>query len=281
MPLKIGLTIIIFIFLISIVFAGRSFLSNLFSKDQEDTILKIPESNNGFKVLFLHHSTGRNIWDGGVRDWFDTYNNENGTDIEVVEQDFPKKDPYGWKNYPYDYWNIWIKHAGNSSFKKEPTLELITKEYDMVIWKHCFPVGRIEADTGNANVDSDIKSLENYKLQYTALKEKMKSFPQTKFIVWTIPALVESKTTESYAQRARDFYNWVINEWNEIDDNIFLWDFYTLETEGGLYLREEYAINPSNSHPNESFSKMVSPYFCQRIVDVINGRGDTSNITGK
>jgi hypothetical protein len=242
--------------------------------------LKTPCSGNWTKIIFLHHSTGKNIWDGGVTDFFIDYNEKNNVSYCIKEQDFPKQRPYGWNNYPYDFWNIWINHAGENAYMDEPTLEMITKEYDVIILKHCFPVSDIEEDIGKPDVSSEIKSLENYKLHYQALKNKMKEFPNTKFIIWTIPALVESATSEEKATRAQNFYEWVKNEWDEVGDNIFLWDFYELETEGGLYLKNEYAKSSTNSHPNTDFSKKVAPYFSQRIIDIIEGRGDSSNITG-
>jgi hypothetical protein len=64
-------------------------------------------------------------------------------------------------------------------------------------------------------------------------------------------------------------------------DHIYIWDFYELETEGGLYLKQDYAEAAGNSHPNASFSATVAPLFAQRVVDVIEGRGDTSSLTGK
>ena len=278
LEVKILIGIIIVIAMATAVFGYPSF-SKWLSK--EDNVLVDPCSTNGTKVIFLHHSTGKNIWEGGVKDWFKNYLETNEVFYCLKEQNFPKESPYGWNNYPFDYWNIWVNHASEEPYKEEPTLEMITKKYDVVILKHCFPVGSIEEDIGEPDVNSEIKRLENYKVQYEALKEKMKEFNQTKFIVWTIPALVEKATTEEKALRSQEFYDWVKNEWDEKGDNIFLWDFYDLETEGGLYLKDEYAVGPENSHPNEAFSETVAPYFCQRIVDVIEGGGDTSSITGK
>ena len=48
----------------------------------------------------------------------------------IEEKIFPKAEPYGWNNYPYDYYNIWVKNAGEQPFMEEPTLEILTKEYD-------------------------------------------------------------------------------------------------------------------------------------------------------
>jgi len=275
---KFLIGLIIVIVMVAVVI-GSSYFSKLFSK--EDNILKNPGSENGTTILFLHHSTGKVIWNGGVKQWFSNYNQTNGKDYIIIEQDFPKKSPYGWNNYPFDYWNIWVNHAGEEPYMEEPTLEMITKNYNVVIFKHCFPVSSIEEDKGNPVISSSRKNLEVYKLKYEALKEKMKEFNQTKFIVWTIPALVEKQTTGEKALRAQEFYNWVKNEWDEKGDNIYLWDFYELETEGGLYLKNEYAKSLEDSHPSTVFSEKVAPYFCQRIVDIIEGRGDSSSITGE
>lgn len=245
-------------------------------------------------IAFLHHSTGQIIWQGNtskiifklfqkgdVSKWFSNYNKRNKKNYQIESIYFPKETPYGWKNYPYDYYNIWVKNGGSNEFMKEPTLETLTKKYKVIIFKHCFPVSNIQPDTGFPNFDSEEKRLENFKLQYQQLKDKMKSFPNNIFIIWTGAALPKVNTTEDNALRARDFRKWVINEWDEPNDNIFIWDFFDLETEGGLYLKPENASGPSNSHPNKSFAGKVAPLFCKRIVDVIEGRGDTQSLFGK
>lgn len=226
------------------------------------------------KVIFLHHSTGGVIWDGGIETTITNYNTNHGRDYSITQMVFPKESPYGWKNYPYDYWNIWVDHAGNSAYMEEPTLEMLTQTYDVIVWKHCFPVSNIDTDTGFPDITSNIQSEENYKLQYNALKAKMHEFPKNRFIVWTGPALVESETNAEEAGRARDFANWVKTTWDEPGDNIFVWDFRDLETGGGLYLLPENAASTSDSHPNQTFADSVAPLIGQRIIDVIEGRGD-------
>lgn len=238
-----------------------------------------------FKILFLHHSTGQIIYSGWKPDtkifqklysrkpyverWFENYNRQNKTNYLIEQQFFPKREPYGWNNYPYDYYNIWVKHTGEQPFKNEPTLEILTKQYNLIIFKHCFPVCTIIEDTGHPDIESPKKRIENYKLQYLALKEKMNEFPNTKFLIWTGAAQVENNIKEEDAQRAKDFFDWIKTEWNSQNKNIFIWDFYGLETEGQLYLKPEFAISPSNSHPNKEFAKKASIQFCKRIIEVI------------
>lgn len=238
-----------------------------------------------YKIIFLHHSTGRIIYNGGkepnpimrklfpqkayVPSWFNEYNLRNGTNYTIKEQFFPKNNPYGWNNYPYDYYNIWVKNAGPQPYLEEPTLEMLTKEYDLVIFKHCYPVSNIINDFNKPDINSEEKRLENYKLQYLALKKKLQEFPKTKFLIWTGAAQVKSKITEEQALNAKAFFDWVKNEWDTDNDNIFIWDFYDLQTNGELYLKDEYACNINDSHPGKLFAQRVAPLFCHRIIEVI------------
>lgn len=259
---------------------------------------------NEINVLYLHHSTGRIIW--GIETsvltkvaWrfnklydflgrnailpalFNEYNKKNGTFYSISKRPFPKTRPYGWHNYPYDYYNIWVKNAGNKKFKKEPTLEILTKKYDVILFKHCFPSSNVNADSETPNIDSDYKSIANYKLQYEALKQKMHQFPDTKFIVWTGAANVEANTNQENAERGREFFEWVKQVWDEKEDNIFIWDFYELQTEGGIYFKEEYAESNTDSHPNMDFANKVAPLLFNRIIDVIENDGNNTNLEGQ
>jgi hypothetical protein len=250
-------------------------------------------------IIFLHHSTGYNIWQGdmstvkskiqrklgggsAVKGWFKEYNKKNGTEYKIEELYFPaagQSREYG--NFPFDYYDIWVNNAGNQPVNADPTLEILSGDHDMIIWKHCFPVGDILEDTGQPDIKSREKRIENYKLQYEALKNKMHEFPETRFLVWTGAALLEENTTEYKATKTRDFFNWVRENWDEPGDNIYLWDFYELETEGGIYLKKEFAAGPGDSHPSNQFSGKAHILFCNRIVDVIQNDGKKTNITGK
>ncbi len=170
-----------------------------------------------------------------------------------------------------------MNHAGAQAYRAEPTLEMLTKQYDVIVFKHCFPVSGIEAD-GTPDVASDEKTLANYKLQYDALKTKLRSFPNIRFVVWTGAALLAGRDLARAGDRAKQFFDWVKTDWDEPGDNIYVWDFFDLETDGGMYLTKAHASG--DSHPNETFAAEVAPLFCQRLVDVIGGKGDTASITG-
>jgi len=260
-------------------------------------------NNTETKIIFLHHSTGLNIWgtEGSIVTslafrvnklydlvgrkaelpmLFKSYNEEHSTSYGIYKKPYPKVRPYGWHNFPHNYHEIWVENAGDKPFEKQATLEILTKEYDVIIFKHCFPVSNIQEDEEVADIHSYYKSIANYKLQYEALKKKIHEFPDTKFILFTGAVQVKAYLTEDEAIRAKEFFSWVREEWDQSGDNIFLWDFYSLETDGGLYFKDEYAQSPTNSHPNPEFSSRVSKLLFKRIIDVVETDGTGTSLTG-
>jgi hypothetical protein len=265
---------------------------------------KRTSSSDETKIMFLHHSTGLNIWgaDGSILQsvafrinalytfvgrraelptLFKEYNEEHNTNYGIYKRPFPSHRPYGWYNFPHNYYEIWVEHAGDEPYRKQPTLEILTKDYDVIMFKHCFPVSNIQEDEEVADINSYHKTIANFKLQYEAIKKKIHEFPDTKFILWTGAAQVKANITEDEALRAQEFFNWVREEWDEPDDNIYLWDFNFLETDGGLYLKDEYAVAPNNSHPNSEFSSRVSKLLFKRIIDVLESDGTGTTLTGE
>ena len=259
-------------------------------------------STRDSRIVFLHHSTGGVIWRGGLPRFIHDWNTAHGTAYEVTELTYPSanggqarlqkilpgrlfnrlvRDRYPWDNYPFDYWNLWIAHAGDRRDRSELNLEDLAGSYDVIVFKHCFPVSQIKPDDGMAAVASQAKTLANYKLQYEALKKRMHEFPQVRFIVWTGAALTEATSSPEEAERARQFSSWVKGKWDEQGDNIFVWDFRELETGGGLFLKPENAQAPENAHPSRDFAARAAPLLGRRIVDVIEGRGDHSSLTGQ
>ena len=264
--------VILTIFLISMLFTNCN-------QQQELTDMNI---------IYLHHSTGGVIWEGSsslfkngsLQYLFRKYNKANQKSYLIEERVFPKSSPYGWNNYPFDYYNIWVKNAGDKPFMEEPTLELLTKQYQVVIFKHCFPVSNIKAEQDSSDINSNVQTIGNYKLQYDALRDKLHEFPEVKFILFTGATQVRANTTEDEAERTKAFFKWVTEEWDLPNDNIYLWDLYGLQTEGGLYFKNEYAVSPTDSHPNKYFAGRVVKLLFNRIIDIIDNDGKSTYLTG-
>ena len=238
------------------------------------------------KAVFLHHSTGGNVYkEGKVSEWIADYNQENNSHIELTERAYPNK-PYEWKNYPFDFWNLWVKGACDSEKSGIECLNTLSRDYQMIIFKHCFPGAQVLDDTGDPDINSERKSLENYKIQYRALRKQMDSYPDNIFVVWTLASLHRLSTTPENAQRAKEFVEWVKVEWLKEDgrshDNILIFDFWELTAEqykepgqGQVNcLRYEYerSHESGDSHPNTKANEAVGPVFAKFIVDALTGK---------
>lgn len=237
----------------------------------------------GQKVIFLHHSTGSGVYyDGNVAQWIANYNTANGTSYQISERSYPDT-PYPWANYPYDYWKLWINGQCNNTDPDIECLDKLTQNFDVIIFKHCFPGASIQADDGNPLVSSEIKTINNYKLQYRALRTLMDSYPTKKFIIWTLVPLHRLATNPNEASRAKQFVDWVKTAWLTEDGkshpNIHIFDFFSYAAESNpapvngqvncLKYIYELDHNGNDSHPNLFANQTIGPIFAQFIVNTI------------
>lgn len=238
------------------------------------------------EVIFLHHSTGSGVYyQGEVSNWISDYNTDNGTAYRITARPYPNE-PYDWENYPYDYWNLWVNGACDSGQSGIACLDTLMNTYNVIIYKHCFPGAAVQPDTGSPDIRSSRKSLENYKLQYRALRSMMAGYPDTKFIVWTLAPLHRDATNPDEALRAKAFVDWVrddfLRENGEVPSNIFVFDFWGIVAESDespengavncLKYDYEKSHSDSDSHPNEAANRVAGPLLAKFIVDVIEGR---------
>lgn len=216
------------------------------------------------RIHFLHHSTGRNLIDeGGVYDLFNKYNQEHNTTFQFSDE---WSTPSG--NYPYDYYI--------DTFSPE-RLKNCTDTCDVIIFKHCFPGSDILEDTGYPDINSSERSLENYKLQYRALRDRFDQYPDTKFLIMTIPPLHRNhpEATPEKAVRAQKFAKWIMGEFlteNGPHYNIEVFDFRSLLTGPDGYLKYEYEINHDDNdcHPNKLANETIGPLFFNAIIQFCN-----------
>jgi hypothetical protein len=237
------------------------------------------------KALFLHHSTGGGVYfEGNVSGWISDYNSANKANYEVTERAYPDS-PYPWENYPYDFWKLWVNPA-TSCNNNQPGVECIgslTAKYNVIIFKHCFPGAGIDPDGATSSVSSSSKTLGNYKLQYRAIREMMDKYPANKFIVWTLAPLHRNATSADDAARAKQFVDWVKNDWLKEDGknhpNIFVFDFWGIVAESNqtplkgavncLKYDYEGSHTGNDSHPNTAANKAAGPLFAEFIVNTL------------
>jgi hypothetical protein len=81
---------------------------NATSTEATLTVTALPSGT--VHIAYLHHSTGGNIWDGGVPAFFTSYNAAHGTHYQITAITYPDTGGgYPWENYPYDYWHLWVE----------------------------------------------------------------------------------------------------------------------------------------------------------------------------
>ncbi|NJO69220.1 MAG: hypothetical protein HC830_08020 [Bacteroidetes bacterium] len=113
------------------------------------------------------------------------------------------------------------------------------------------------------------------------MRTLMDQYPNIKFIIWTLAPLHRLATNEANAVRAKQFVDWVKNEWLTEDGkphpNIFVFDFWgyaaesnTSPTKGKvncLKYEFEKSHTETDSHPNKAANEYIGPKFAEFIVN--------------
>lgn len=255
----------------------------------EDAGTKPPDTKpqDPGKIYFLHHSIGGNILEGGVVDAYKAL--RSGDTLNEVM--YPNDNCRGsWQNRPIDYHAFWINGVNDCT----PNWDFNTavKEAKMIIFKSCYThdafsddsspeVQAIDADgnrPNNAGVTSN-NYISVYKKAMNGLKKKFKETPNTLFVFWTFPPKL-NYSAQFPVERSIEFANWLRNEWDEPGDNIFLWDYRKLATDGtDRNFPTKYA--QGDDHANITFARKVAPLFAKRIANIMDGKGDSTSLTGE
>ncbi len=227
----------------------------------------VERSGDFSNVIFLHHSTGRNlIRQGGVRErltaegfqfWDHDYNYEglfrpDGTPAGYsygIPGD--NTDPDGLARLFSQRLYPWPVNAFSGLM-----------QHEVIAFKSCFPASHI----------TDEAQLEQYKTWYLEIREVMDRHPDRVFIVLTPPPLNPASTDAEAAARARAFADWLRSaDFLAGHPNVFTFDLFDLLAESDPaatdrhMLRAEYR-DGTDSHPNTLANEKVGPLFADFIV---------------
>jgi len=221
-------------------------------------------------IIFLHHSTGRNlIRQGGVRELFTAAGYDfwdHGYNFQGLTR--PDGTPAG-----YSY-NIPGDNTDPDGFARIFSQRLYPwplnafsglMQHEVIIFKSCFPVSNITSD----------EQLEEYKAYYLRIREVMDRHPEKIFIPMTPPPLNPVATTPEAAARVRAFANWLkSDEFLKGYPNVFTFDFFDLLAEDDPtapdynMLEQEYREG-EDSHPNRKANETIAPVFVDFVIKAI------------
>jgi len=223
-------------------------------------------------IIFIHHSTGRNlIAQGNVRAlfteagydfWDHDYNHIGLTRPDGTRAGYSYNIPDDNTN-PDGFANLFaqpIRHPPTNAFSA-------IMQHEVIIFKSCFPVSNI----------SDQDELEAYQHYYLSIRDVIDQHPDHIFIALTPPPLVPESTTPENATRAREFANWLkSDEFLAGHYNLYTCDFFDLlagdDPSAPDYnmLRVEYrpAIK-GDSHPNALANETIGPQFVEFVIHAV------------
>lgn len=222
-------------------------------------------------VIFLHHSTGRNlIRQGGVRErltaagfqfWDHDYNYEglSGPDGQRTGYSYgipgDNTDPDGLARLFAQPVYKWPLNAFSGLM-----------QHEVIAFKSCFPASRITSD----------EQLAEYRAYYLGMREVMDQHPDKIFIAITPPPLNPAVTDAGAAARARAFADWLKSEeFLAGHPNVFTFDLFDLLAEGDPaapdlnMLRATYRGEGDDSHPNQPANEAIGPLFADFIIQAV------------
>ncbi|MBN2070328.1 MAG: hypothetical protein JW814_02635 [Candidatus Krumholzibacteriota bacterium] len=204
-------------------------------------------------MVWHHHSTGKSILDGGLRDAL-TADNIDFYSIyyqDAMVGDYVIGDHTDPPDFPINF-NTPMYFDVIKSWK----LTGEKKKHDIIMFKSCFPA---------SNITSDLM-LDQYKKYYNSLLATFTDNPGILFIAMSTPPLVKASTTPENAKRARKWSKWLTTEYGVDLPNVRVFDLFNCLAilEGRPdenTLVPQFAAGRTDSHPIEAGAKAVTRMF--------------------
>lgn len=269
---------LIFLLIISVLgnFAGLFVLYKFFKKDkyvaelherleQKSRVLHHVNMNNDRRLVFIHHSVGRAWLKDGLRDELlglrlsvHSASRECNIGIDTDLNHWLPKFKNDWDEIVhYDYFS-----EDNRS----------DKENDIIMFKSCYPNSDIVSEGAKSGDPySEQRTMSNSKAVLDSLQAIFAEHPDKIFIYVTAPPLNRDRTNLENAKRAREFNNWVkndfLNSYKEQTDlnNLFVFDLFDILADSDNVLDSRFVIRENDSHPNFEGNKKATKEFLKFI----------------
>ncbi len=218
-----------------------------------NTLTDMIDRKVAHRAVFLHHSVGRGIMNqGGLRDSMldmgilvrgATYGDEIGEETDICDW-APK--------FEKDIDRIFSFKAHPNQYYGDNT------QNDIVIFKSCYPNSNIGLADAASKVPAERqKTMDNYTAWFKDIAKVFQKHPTKLFVYLTAPPLAPERTTPENAARARQFNQWLQNEFIPAYQqetglrNFVVYDLFDQLANPENLLAEQYRTErPGDSHPN-------------------------------
>jgi hypothetical protein len=222
--------------------------------------------------IFLHHSTGQNIWgpngsSTSVPQEMDNYNAVHGYyGIQAVTMN-----EEWWS--PSD--NEWVtQHTFFENTDPFTGIGYYLPGNPIIVIKSCFPSSALSGvGLPDDTLSPDMKTIANYKWHWRHIVRIMKAHPENFFVIWTNAPLEPNSTNASEAVLSGWFCTWAKDTLAKgldpvsglFPENVYVFDFFHKLTGPNGMMLAQYAIGPGDSHPNAAATTLVAPQFVQEV----------------
>ncbi|MEI6436390.1 MAG: hypothetical protein WCP32_16290 [Bacteroidota bacterium] len=238
-----------------------------------------PPSPSYFRSgIFLHHSTGSNIW------------GPNGSATSVPQAMITYNTIHGFSGLQAitmneEWWapgdNEWVTQH---DFFENPSpltgIGFYLPDNKIIVIKSCFPSSAMSGlGQPSDTLTPWLKTLYNYKWHWRHIVQVMSSHPDNFFVIWTNAPLEYYSTNLSEASISKQFCAWAKDTlaqgldptFGAFPPNVYVFDFFHKLTGTNGIMLEIYAASHGDSHPNSGATQLVAPQFVQEIFDAAIG----------
>ena len=225
--------------------------------------------------IFLHHSTGGNIW------------GPNGSSTSVPDEIVKYNDSYGYSGeeacsldqewFPVNHGNEWADwhHLFDKDYSDDDVWQYISNN-KIVIIKSCFPSSSMTGIGEPSDTNAfTTKSVYNYKWHWRHIIRIMEAHPENFFVIWTNAPLVAGATNDDQAYWANEFCTWAKDtlaegldqEYGAFPKNVYVFDYFHKLVGDDYKEKPEYAASNTDSHPNAAATELVAPQLVSEVFD--------------
>lgn len=226
--------------------------------------------------IFLHHSTGQNIWgpnpDGlsttTIPDEMHQFNIDHsltGNDTITLNEEWWSPGDNEWSTQ-HEFFE------GNTAYTD---INDYLNNNMIIVVKSCFPSSEIDSwgQPSDTATDPTYKSVYNYKWHWRHIIKVMENHPDNFFAIWTNAPLEVNSTTVQQAALSKLFCTWAKDTLAEGLDpffgafphNVYVFDYFNKIAGPDGIEPVMYATSPGDSHPNGAATDFIAPQFVDEI----------------